>query len=255
MSAVAQGPDFSALLGRLEHQLDVPYPQRAMLLEEIAADLEAAYRDARSRGLGEGAARAAAAAELGLGQSDGDAGADRDGTAASLAEIHQPLLRRALARLPPPAQGGLEWFAATVPLIVFTLYLYREVPMIQFLKDGGFGSILVLVIGVVGILLLLHRTVIWFVLRDHSPRGLGKNTQAPLLLAGATLCAALLGTATDFYVVIARWSEGKLPDAHMRIGLRESLSPIILGTALATLILLGHGALQAGLRAIRTPTT
>jgi hypothetical protein len=237
------GPDFSALLMRLERELDVPYPERAMLLEEIAGDLEAAYRAATGRGLPPAAARAAATAELGL---DDDA-------AASLAEIHQPLLRRALARLPPPAQGGVEWLAAVIPMLALVAYLYREVPMIQFLKDGGFGSILVLVIGAVGVLLLLHRALIWFVLKDHSPRGLGKNTATPLLLAGATLCAALLGTATDFYVVIARWSEGKLPDEGLRIGLRESLSPIILGAALATLILLGHGALQAGLRAIRTP--
>lgn len=245
--AAAAGPaagGFAALLGRLERELDLPYPERSHVLEEIAGDLQAAYDAARASGADDAAARARAIHELGL-----DAGA-----AAELSAVHTPALHRALRRLPAPAQGGFELVAAALPLVVTFLYLCKEVPLMQFLKDGGFGSILVLVIGAFGLGLLVQRAVVWFILRDHSPRGLGKNTSAPLLLAAATLCAAMLGTATNFYVVLRAWSEDHLPDAHMRIGLRESLSTMILGAALATLIVLGHTALTAALRRLRPAT-
>jgi hypothetical protein len=234
---------FEDVLETVEASLDVPYPDRALLLEEIEGDLESAYRSFRERGLSEADARAAALRELSL-----DEAAIRD-----VAAVHLPAVRRALTHLPPPAREWLESAALAVPLAGLVALLTTEVPLVHFLREGGFAIYLVLAVGVLALVLELQRAFLWFLLRDHSPAALRKNTSTPLYLAGATLCLGVLGTAVDYYVVFFGWSEGKIDEVGFRIGLREPLPCIIVGASLATLIFLIHGALQAGLRAIRIP--
>jgi hypothetical protein len=234
---------WNEVLARLEERLDLPYPQRADLLEEIEADLEAAYRAHRERGLGHDEARAAVLHEVDL----------TDETAGALAAVHVPAARRALLHLPPPARDGVEWACATLPLLVLFAILSSEVPMAHYLREGGGLSYAVLAIGGLGLLLQLHRAFLWFVLRDHSIASLRRNTSTPLYLAAGTFLLGVLATAVSYYVVFYRWSEGTIDEASLRIGLREPLPNIAIGAALATVIVLVQGALQAGLRAMRIP--
>jgi hypothetical protein len=111
----------------------------------------------------------------------------------------------------------------------------------------------VLGIGVLALLVELYRFVVWFILRDHSVQALRKNTSTPLYLAAATGVLGLFGTALGYYVVFRKWSEGALTEEVFRVGMREPLSAVIVGAGLAALVVLVHGALQLGLRAIRIP--
>jgi hypothetical protein len=234
---------FDDALAHLEARLDVPYPERALLLEEIAHDLETAYLAHRGRGLSDRQARAAALRDLGL----------DDASLRSLEAVHMPAIRRALARLPAPGRQWLEAFALAFPLAGAAILLVLEAPMIDFLREGGVTTFVVLGIGVLALLVELYRFVVWFVLRDHSVQALRKNTSTPLYLAAATGVLGLFGTALGYYVVFRKWSEGALTEEVFRVGMREPLSAVIVGAGLAALVVLVHGALQLGLRAIRIP--
>jgi hypothetical protein len=234
---------FEDVLARVEASVDIPYPERALLLEELAGDLEAAYRALRARGVPEGEAVQAAAHELEL-----DAAA-----LASLEAVHLPAVRRALARLPAAGRGWLEALANALPPAATLFFIAKEVPMIEFLREGGFVIYLILGVAALALLLELHRAVLWFVLRDHSPKALRRNTATPLYLAAAVLCLGLGGTALDYYVVFRRFAGGGLSEEALRVGLREPLPPLIVAGALGALVVLLHGALNAGLRRIRVP--
>ncbi len=234
---------FREALARFEHELDIPYPERAELLDEIAADLEAAYAASRARGLPEAEARAAALREV----------APDAPALLALAEVHRPAARRALERLPRAARALAEPAALLLPFAVVVSLLASEVPLVLFLREGGAATALVLALGALALLLDLERAFRWLVLRDHSPASLAGHTATPLYLAAATALAGLGGTASNAYVVLARAGEGLIPPEAVLVGLRESLSCAVTGLALSTLSVLLHGAVAAGRRALRLP--
>jgi hypothetical protein len=234
---------FEDFLSRLEPRLDVPYPARALLLEELAGDLELAYEARRKEGLAEAEAREAALKELELGPE----------ALASLAEIHRPAARRLLARLPARVRDWLEALWVALPFAALVIMLATQVPLILFLREGGFTMYLILALGVTALFLEIHRFFLWFVLRDHSPGSLKKNTALPLYLAAAALGQGISGTALNLYVVLRRWNENALPADSALTGLRESLTCVILAATLATMVVLAHGMLSAGLRVILAP--
>lgn len=235
-------PPFREALARFERELDLPYPERADLLDEIAADLEAAYAASRARGLAEPEARAEALREV---APDGPA-------LRALSEVHRPAVRRALERLPRAARALAEPAALLVPFAVVMSLLASEVPLVLFLREGGASTVLVLALGGLALLLDLTRAFRWFVLRDHAPASLA-HTATPLYLAAASALAGLGGTALNGYVVLARAGDGLIPPEAVSAGLRESLSCAVTGLALSTLSVLLHGAVAAGRRALRLP--
>ena len=236
-------PPFREALARFERELDLPYPERADLLDEIAADLEAAYAASRARGLAEPEARAEALREV---APDGPA-------LRALSEVHRPAVRRALERLPRAARALAEPAALLVPFAVVMSLLASEVPLVLFLREGGAATVLVLALGGLALLLDLERAFRWFVLRDHAPASLAGHTATPLYLAAAAALAGLGGTALNGYVVLARAGDGLIPPEAVSAGLRESLSCAVTGLALSTLSVLLHGAVAAGRRALRLP--
>ena len=133
------------------------------------------------------------------------------------------------------------------------IVLATEVPLSHFILEGGLTVFLVIGLGTSALVLEMQRLFLWFVLRDHSEAALAKATATPLYLAAGTTLLGLLGTALGYYVVLYRWSTEGLPPEVLKVGLREPLSCVVLGTALSTLVVLLHGALAAGLRAIRVP--
>lgn len=237
------GAHFDEVLARFERELDLPYPERAELLDEIAADLESAYAASRGRGLAEAEARAAALRDVAPGPA----------ALAALAEVHRPAARRALERLPRTVRALAEPAALAIPFAVVVSLLASEVPLVLFLREGGAATAVVLALGGLALLLDLERAFRWFVLRDHSPASLGRHTATPLYLAAATALAGMGGAAVNASVVLARVTEGLVPSQALLVGLRESLSSLITGLGLSTLSVLLHGAVAAGRRALRLP--
>ena len=231
---------FDDVLAEVERKLDIPYPMRARVLQELDADLWLYFAALLDEGVPEDEAMRATLRALAL---DSDA-------MASLQAIHNPAISRILMRLPQPAREPAEWICSAIPLLSTVYFIFKEVPMMDFLHEGGGAMWLILLIGGAGLFLQMRRILSWFVLRDHSQRSLGRNTATPLYLAAATLVLSLGATALNFYVVLYRWTEGKLVAEQARVGFTESLSTVIVGAALATLIILIQAALQAGLRAM-----
>jgi hypothetical protein len=234
---------FDDVLAHVERSLDVPYPEREAVLRELRGELEAAYLAQRARGLGADEARAAAMQELAL-----------DGPAlASLSQVHASSVKRALLRLTPDAREWVEWLVPTLAVAGAFVWVSSEVPMMHYIDEGGLATWVTLALGAMALLLQLHRGFVWFVVRDHSPAALHRHTATPLYLAAATFLMGVLGCALGYYQVLHAWGEGHLTDEALRVGLREPLPCVVLGTSTAVLIVLLQGALQAGLRAWRIP--
>lgn len=232
---------FDDVLQRVEAALDVPYPHRARILRELEADLWACYGALRDEGASETEARAAALRDLGL----------DDHALRSLSALHTPAIRRILLRLPAPAREPAEWLAAGASLTACLYFFLKEVPMLEFIRQGGIVMPIILIIGGAAMLLQMRRAFSWFVTRDHSPAALARNTATPLYLAAAALCISIAGSALGFRAVLGRISDGTLPPEVMIPGAFEALAPVLLGGVLATLVVLIQAALAAGLRAMQ----
>jgi hypothetical protein len=231
---------FAEELSHIEDGLQLPYPDRAEVIEELAADLLAAYRDARALGQDDQTARSRALARLAL----------DDEQRRALEAVHAPVPLRLLDRLPPAVRSWLQAAVSAAPLAALVWFLMVEVPVNDVLRHGGPIVTMLLAFGSLGLLLEMQRFFIWFVLRDHSPDALRRNNPTPLYLAAATVLLGLLGTAVRYYRFL-----GRLPSdlPSLRYGLREPLTSIIIACCLAALTVLLHGALGAGLRALRVP--
>jgi hypothetical protein len=234
---------FAAELARLEDQLAVPYPDRALLLEELAGDVGAVYLGLRERGVEPDAARRQALKSLELDEE----------TLRELEDVHVPAVRRALGRLPPPVRQWLEMTATALPLAAMLIFLIEEVPLNLFLSEGGRSNYFVLAAGMLGLFIEMQRLFIWFVLRDHSIAALRRNTPTPLYLAAVTVLFGVLGTALEFYGFLFRLGRKQITLDNLGYYARLPLSPIIVGCSLAAVIVLVHSALGVGLRAIRIP--
>lgn len=237
------GALFADELARLEDKLAVPYPDRALLLEELAADVAAVYAGLRQQGLAPDVARQQALRTLEL----------DDESLRALEDVHVPAVRRALSRLPPPVRQWLEILATAVPLAVMFLFLITEVPLNLFLSEGGRMNYFVMATGLLGLFIEMQRFFIWFVLRDHSIAALRRNTTTPLYLAAATALLGMLGSALQFYGVLGRLGRREMTLDSLAWAGRQPLSCLIMGTSLATVLVLLHSALSVGLRAIRIP--
>ena len=235
-----QQDPFAEDLRRLERTIQVPYPERAEILDEMRADLQAAYRHALTQGLDEPSARERALGQLAL----------ADDARAELEVVHAPVPLRLFAQLPAQLRSWLRALATAAPLAALMLFLVVEVPVNRFLLEGGNSVFLILAFGSLGLLLEMQRFFIWFVVRDHSAEALRRNTFTPLYLAAATVLMGMLGTSVRYHTVLSRWS-GSM--AEIRRGLSEPLSLMIVACCLAALTVLLHGALSVGLRALRVP--
>lgn len=231
---------FDDALRRIEAMLDVPYPQRSHILRELEADLCACAEALREQGASDEEARDAALRDLGLDEE----------ALASLSALHAPIIRRLLLRLPKPAREPAEWLAAGSSLIVGLYYMFTEVPMLEFMREGGYAMYFTLFICGAALLLQARRAFAWFVARDHSPASLARNTATPLYLAAAAMIGALGGTAAGLRITFYHVVQDKLGSDVALIGAYESLANLVLGTTLVFLIILVQAALNAGLRAM-----
>jgi len=230
-------------LQRVDAELAIPYPERARFLDELHADLDAAFQRQRGAGMDEAAAAQETLREFEL---------DFEAIAA-LNAVHVPAVQRLLARLPGRTRPLLESIAIGLPLLLLLVLISARVPLASFLREGGVVSLVILAVGSLAVLLQFERLLVWFVLRDHTARALRLDTRTPLYLGAASVLLGVLGSSLDLYVVLFAWSENRIELEQVRLGLRESLSPIVVGSAFATLVVLLHAALQAGLRALRVP--
>ncbi len=232
---------FDDVLTQVERALDIPYPQRTQVVRELEFDLWALYEALREQGFSDAEARAQALHELDLDEAN----------LASLTDLHTPTIRRIVLRLPKPAREPAEWLAAGLSLFAGVFFIISEVPMLDFMREGGFAMWVILLIGGLGALLHLRRILSWFVIRDHSPQSLARNTPTPLYLALTCFIVGVAGTSLGFIAVLNAYAKYDYNHELLVAGSIEALAPVVFGGAFAVLLLLVHTAITAAIRGLQ----
>lgn len=232
---------FEKELKSLEDRMTVPYPERLCIIEEIKSDMEAAFEDiVRLQKLSEETAYKIVIKRF----------LPNEATTICLESLHAPLLKKILCYLPPSLQSLLlDVILAIVPAF-YIFYLFTEVPMINFLMQGGLAIYVILVLAGIGLYLQLARIFNWFILKHHVKLTLDANTATPLYFAAASICFGLLGTSVAYYKVLLIYAKDVITFDQLKHGLYEPLPCVIIGSAFAIIIILLQIVIQTRLRAM-----
>jgi len=186
----AAAPSFQGALQRLEAELDVPYPERRELLDEIGAHLEALDQDLVAGGASTEQAYYAALETMAL---DGE-------FVASIGAVHRSAVARALARLPRAVSLGLEYAVITTTgVLILGSIIFQEAPMLEFVLNGGFFMIPLNLAGLAIIVLGIERIYSLFLKKDHAPENLGKRLRSIRFLGVLTALTGVIGTMVGAY--------------------------------------------------------
>jgi len=232
---------FAPFLKQLERELDVPYPERRQVLDELDGHLDDLYRAYLDDGESSESARDRAIITLGV---DGD-------TVSSLSEVHRTAVANALARLPRSLSLGLEYGGIMlVALSLISVTLFQEAAMIQFILEGGFFMIPINVAGLVIVVLTVERVYSLFVKKDHSDANLDRRLLSLGFLAVACALTGVLGTAMGFFQAFT--VADRLPQQFpiFEVG-RIALTTTILGLTLSLIAVTARFAVQAKASRIR----
>ncbi len=219
-------------LRELESRLDIPYPQRKELVQEIATHLADLFDALRCSGLSPAAAEAEALAKMSL---------DKD-FINSIADIHRPAVARVLARLPRPISLGVEFTSIALFALIIISTILKEALVVQFFQNGGLFMYLLNVAGFIILWLSAERIYSLFIKKDHSAKNLERRTLSFRYLALACFLVGLIGTLlgfTHFFMAMEELAGHYPPEWNGMVPIyavsRMSLSTTIWGTFLALL--------------------
>lgn len=234
---------FEEVVARVDRHLDLPYPQRALFLEELEADLYDAYEHLRASGCPEEEARALAARELEPNPED----------LAALREIHRPVVTRSLERLSEGTRSFIQQGMVFVPVLTMGAIMESQAGLSDMIREGGAVMLPILFLGIFGLGLLLARSVKWMVLKDHTAEAMRANTPAPLYVAAITVLMGIFATCAGFSNVVRAVvaSDPAQQQLIFYVGSRECMLNLMVAAALATLIVMFHALQQAWLRRVR----
>jgi hypothetical protein len=157
-----------------------------------------------------------------------------------LYEIHNTALFRFLESLHPTFRHVFEFVFAAAPITVLLIYLMEENFMSQFIHEGGPGMYVILAIGILMLareFRLLQRV---FIVKDHSPESLNIDSMTVVI---GTLALVLMGVTVRglgaYHSALFVGNEN-LPISILIIGLKESITGLVLSSSLAAVILLLH---------------
>jgi hypothetical protein len=125
--------------------------------------------------------------------------------------------------------------------------------MLALLRLGGFAVYPILAIGALGLIAALRRAFRWGVVKDHRPESLALDDGTPLHLALATLLAGVAGTGIGVYKTLSAVEPAQFAYEEIAIGVKESLTCLVLGAGLAVLIVLAHVGARIALRRTGVP--
>jgi hypothetical protein len=214
--------DLARVVERARSALDVPYPAKAMILEEMASDAEGLYGHYRRLGHDEASALREVESRLGV----------TDHAAEELAELHRPLYARLVRRYAAGREVAVE-IGLLLVTVVFLLGA-GAAAMTRLRLLGGSVLPWVVLVAASGAWIVAAASAFRIVVRgetrmDRMRRGL-TAVPALSLVAGA---AAVLSAAIDLY--------GALPPADVAPGRALALlmpwlrhSADLLSAALAT---------------------
>jgi hypothetical protein len=232
---------FAPFLRQLERELDIPYPERRQVLDELGGHLDELYDAYRSEGDSRERARERAMATLGV----------DDDTVSSLAAVHRTAVATALARLPRSVSLGLEYGAiALVAMSLIIVPLAQEAAMIQLILEGGIFMIPINLAGIAILVLAVERVYSLFIKKDHSDANLDRRLLSLGFLAIACALTGVLGTAMGFFQAFAAADRLPQPFPIFEVG-RIALTTTILGLTLSLIAVTARFAVQAKVSRIR----
>lgn len=169
-------------------------------------------------------------------------------------EVHNTKLLKVLESASPRLRSAVELILAGAPLMVLTIYLTREEFMLNFIREGGAGMWVILIIGMLLLLkemLLLFRVI---VIKDHSREHVSPDTMAIVVGTIALVLIGIGSTALGAYYSASAFvrSEG-LPINILVAGLSESITCLVVSTSLAATILLLHFFIRQTLVSWKVP--
>jgi biopolymer transport protein ExbB/TolQ len=174
----------------LERSLDVPYPERAELVAEISGHIQELYGQFKNEGLGDDAAIERAIATMALDEE----------VIGALDEVHAPVVRRALSRLPLPVSVAVEQIATSVlAILTLTIVLWKEKTMLSFFVGGGIWMIPLSLMGLAILLTAGERLFSVFIKKDHSERNLRRGLLSLRFLGYGAMLTGILGTLLGYF--------------------------------------------------------
>jgi hypothetical protein len=218
-------PRFEATLRSVAQRLDLPQPDRACILEEIAGDLEELRMELVRRGIDEEEAEARSVEML----------APTDAAIEALVSVHEPFYRSLSRRFSRTGMRRTECIGL-VAVTVFPLILALDI-----LRRGGVlrspSPFLwpVLVAAVVVLAMVGSKALQLFLERDHDPERLRARLGAILFGCVASVAASSFGAVFELSNVVGRLEA--TPDG-------ERMS-VIVPWLLNTSVLLGAGLTTA----------
>lgn len=154
--------------------------------------------------------------------------------------IHNTKFKQALDKMDPSLGLRIQKFLVLCPLVGLSLFILKERFMLEFLNEGGAGMILILLIG----LILLGREAFYFLrlilIKDHSTGSIQVDSFSGIV---GSCALVVLGLAVGFlgaYLTLNSVLAHQLGRETLIMGLKESLSPLIVSSTMAALILLIH---------------
>lgn len=204
--------------------LDLPQPDRARILEEIAADLEELRAELVRRGFPEDEAETRAVELLGPSEL----------AVRALVDVHEPLYRSLARRFSPSVMKRTERVAV---LLVTALALASAViPMARAGLPGHPSPFLIPIFALLAGALVLagQKAIRLWVEKDHAPARLRSGLGSLLAVSGLAVGASCVGFIFELYRLMLR-----IEAAPARMG------PAVVRWILDTSVLVGAGLVTA----------
>lgn len=209
--------------------LDIPYPQKQLLEKEVLQDLEHFPQSE----------------EVLFSVDD----------IQKLQELHTTQVSKWLSSFSLEARRYIETSFAFLPLILAFTFIIKEEKMMNFIKEGGAGMYLILLIG---FFLLSQEALKVFrllVVKKHSQQNLMLDTTSVLLGCLALMFIGIGWSFLGFYFSATYVTQQNMSGELLLIGAKESMTPLILSSLFCTLIVLAHYATRKTLLVWRAPVT
>lgn len=207
--------------------LDIPYPQKKLLELEVLQDAEEIFPEVINT----------------LSRDD----------IRELEQIHSTRINRWLNVFSQETRKSVEISFAFFPLVTVFTFIIKEENMMNFIREGGAGMYLILLIG----LFLLGQEALkafrLLVIRKHTRNNLEIDTTSVLLGCLALMFIGIGWTFFGFYISATYVAQSNASTEILLLGAKESLTPLILSSLLSTLIVLTHYGVRKTMLVWRAP--
>jgi hypothetical protein len=134
----------------------------------------------------------------------------------------------------------VETIISVFPLILTATFIFKERKMIDFIREGGAGRYVILVIGAFLLFREIQHAFRLVVVKDHSKENLRLDTSSVLLGCLALMFFGFGWTVLGIYISSTASLQANTSYEILLTGVKESLTPTILSSLATALVVLAH---------------